>query len=103
MIAPRQVMRKACVVGFCFLFALSSLWAAGPSKGEKKSIPPDLLFTPKVVSAEDNAIVYWKRAGEVASVPGDRVKGAITYAWKPGATEAEENRPDIRHWIEENR
>lgn len=67
------------------LLATVSGWAATASKDGKPPIPADLFCKLPNVDADENAIINWRRAGEIQIPLEEKLGDAIKFCWMPSA------------------
>ncbi|MEI9865949.1 MAG: hypothetical protein WDN00_15635 [Limisphaerales bacterium] len=96
------LLRIICA-GLLLGFSSIAGWATTASSEDKPPIPPDLYYEFKLVPAEENAIINWRRAAEVAAPLSDKEKQTIKYCWSPTAREPSPNDLiQLQSWLRRN-
>jgi len=71
---------------------------------EMPVIPTDLRIEFKVVPAEENAILEWRKAAAVETRPDAKLAESQSFCWKPTAAKPSEVQLDaLRSWVGRNR
>ena len=54
------------------------------SKDDKPPIPADLFYAFRAIPEDENAIINWRRAGEIEIPLPDKARQTIRFCWTPG-------------------
>lgn len=74
------------------------------SKDDKPPIPADLLYVFRAIPDDENAIINWRRAGEIEVPLPARERQTIKFCWTPGALEPSVNDlAELQNWLKQNK
>jgi len=96
----RIIISSVLLVGATINMAL----AVPASKDDKPPIPADLFYAFKSLPEDENAIINWRRAGEIEIPLSVEARQTIRFCWTPGAREpSADDLAELQHWLKQNK